>query len=162
MRNLPDWVLKYKTKGTHIILKNGKYYLYKVHSERRKDKSYPVLITDEYLGVITEKGLIKKKENIKTIIIKEFGLSNYYFNKLNDLNLDIDKHISLTLLFTYNDISNEAFNYSYLSIDYPEFNICNDVYELYENNKNIVLDNKSSNKLKNQYKVCVNNTWYEI
>ena len=40
MRNLPDWVLKYKTKGTNVILKNGKYYLYKVHSERRKDKNY--------------------------------------------------------------------------------------------------------------------------
>ena len=25
MRNLPDWVLKYKTKGTNVILKNGKY-----------------------------------------------------------------------------------------------------------------------------------------
>ena len=28
MRELPTWVLKYKTKGTNIILKNGKYYLY--------------------------------------------------------------------------------------------------------------------------------------
>ena len=127
MRNLPDWVLKYKTKGTNVILKNGKYYLYKVHSERRKDKNYPVLVTDEYLGVITENGLLKKKENIKKVIVKEFGLSNYYFNKLNNLNIDINKHISLTILFTYKELTLEAFNYSYLSIDYPNFIIDNDV-----------------------------------
>ena len=162
MRNLLDWVLKYKTKGTNVILKNGKYYLYKVHSERRKDKNYPVLVTDEYLGVITENGLLKKKENIKKVIVKEFGLSNYYFNKLNNLNIDINKHISLTILFTYKELTLEAFNYSYLSIDYPNFIIDNDVYELYENNKDIILDNTLSNKLKNQYKVCINNTWYEI
>ena len=162
MRELPTWVLKYKTKGTNIILKNGKYYLYKVHSERRKDKTYPVLVTDEYLGVITENGLIKKKENIKIIIVKEFGLSNYYFNELKKLNLDINKHICLTLLFTYNEISSETFNYSYLSINYPQCIIDSDVYELYENNKEIILDNSLSNKLRNQYKVCINNTWYEI
>lgn len=67
MHNLPDWVLKYKSKGTNIISKNGKYYLYKVHSERRKDKNYPVLVTDEYLGVITENGLIRKKKILKQL-----------------------------------------------------------------------------------------------
>ena len=112
--------------------------------------------------MITENGLLKKKENIKKVIVKEFGLSNYYFNKLNNLNIDINKHISLTILFTYKELTLEAFNYSYLSIDYPNFIIDNDVYELYENNKDIILDNTLSNKLKNQYKVCINNTWYEI
>lgn len=55
---IPGWAQKYKTKGTAIEKhSNNEFYLYKVHSERTKDKPYPVLVHDELIGVITEKGL---------------------------------------------------------------------------------------------------------
>jgi hypothetical protein len=75
----PDWVLGYKQKGTTIRLVNGKYLLYKVHSERRKDKKYPVLVQDEFLGVITEEG-------IKTSSKKMIDVSNIETMCLVDIN----------------------------------------------------------------------------
>ena len=61
----PTWVTKYKEKGTSIRKKGNKYYKYRVHSERRKDKKYPVLIQDEFLGVITkEDGFIPSKKRL--------------------------------------------------------------------------------------------------
>lgn len=58
MKDLPEYVLKYKKKGTSIKYSKGNYYLYKTRSQREPGKKYPVL-KSEYLGVITEdKGLI--------------------------------------------------------------------------------------------------------
>ncbi len=37
MTNYPDWVMKYKYKGSFINYSNGKYYLYSAHSERVPD-----------------------------------------------------------------------------------------------------------------------------
>ena len=34
MADYPDWVMKHKEKGTYVNFVNGKYYLYKAHSER--------------------------------------------------------------------------------------------------------------------------------
>jgi hypothetical protein len=55
---IPDWALKFKVKGT-ALEKHGKeeFYLYKVHSERTKDKPYPVLIHDELIGIVSKNGL---------------------------------------------------------------------------------------------------------
>ena len=53
---IPDWVKEYKEKGTTIRKRGNKYYKYKVHSERVEGKSYPVLVQDEFLGIITEEG----------------------------------------------------------------------------------------------------------
>lgn len=62
----PDWVLKHKIKGTYVQIRGGKYYLYRGHSERVPDKSYPVLKFDEYLGQITEQeGLITPKPPVR-------------------------------------------------------------------------------------------------
>lgn len=166
MRDLPDWVLKYKTKGTNIIKKNNNYYLYRVHSERRSDKTYPILVTDEYLGVITPDGLKTKKETIDNIIVKEYGLSNYYFNYLNTLNIttDINILISLTLLLAYDDVSIECFNYSYLSVNYEEFNIPNSldkINKLIQKHKITKLNIKETNRLRNINKICINNKFYD-
>ena len=74
----PDWVKKHRPKGTAIKYSNGQYRLYKVHSKRVEGKSYPVVVHDEYLGVITENGVIPpktKQVDISDIEVREFGES---------------------------------------------------------------------------------------
>ncbi len=66
MPALPDWVLKYKTKGIYARKTKKGYALYRGHSERVPGKSYPVLRCDEYLGIVTEKeGLVPSKPPVK-------------------------------------------------------------------------------------------------
>lgn len=72
----PDWVLKYKEPGMYVKKKDDSTYrLYRGHSERRPDKPYPVLVTDEYIGTITkEHGLVRTKPNIKgEVLVKRYG-----------------------------------------------------------------------------------------
>ena len=38
----PDWVMKYKEKGTYINKVGDKYYLYAAHSERVKGTGIPL------------------------------------------------------------------------------------------------------------------------
>jgi hypothetical protein len=59
--SIPEWALKFKEKGTQIHFLKGKYYLYKVSSKWDSTKKRAVKTTDEYLGRITENGLIKPK-----------------------------------------------------------------------------------------------------
>lgn len=54
MTPLPEWVLKYKTKGIYAKKTKTGYALYRGHSERVPGKSYPVFRCDEYLGIVTE------------------------------------------------------------------------------------------------------------
>ncbi|MGC9192350.1 MAG: hypothetical protein ACP5FQ_00360, partial [Thermoplasmata archaeon] len=74
----PDWVLKFKTKGSQIRVKNNNYYLYKVHSVWNKEKKRAQLITDKYIGKITPEGIIGPKyekviEQFKHVTAKEYG-----------------------------------------------------------------------------------------
>jgi hypothetical protein len=63
----PDWVLKFKSKGTYVQIRKGKYFLYRGHSERVSGISYPVLKFDEYLGQVTEDdGLIPPKPTVRS------------------------------------------------------------------------------------------------
>jgi len=57
----PKWVMKHKKKGTEIRKINGRYYLYKISSIWNKEKKRAQKITNEYLGIITEEGLIPPK-----------------------------------------------------------------------------------------------------
>ena len=76
----PDWVLKHKKKGTNISCISGRYYLYAVSSVWNKEKGRAQKITNEYLGRITEDGLIpSKKRTIKAetpVTVKESGASS--------------------------------------------------------------------------------------
>lgn len=165
MKEFPDWVLKHKKKGTNIILKNNNYYLYRVHSERRPDKKYPILITDEYLGRITEQGIISPKQKISKIIVKEYGLSNYYFtlisNQLNEWK--IDDIISLSLLYTYDEINYDVFNISYLSILYPKYKIKNDLSDIYNayEKQELIIATSVRNKLRSINKIIISNKIYD-
>lgn len=40
-KKYPDWVQKYRTKGTTVKKKGDSYYLYKRTSRRVKGKKYP-------------------------------------------------------------------------------------------------------------------------
>ncbi len=83
----PEWAIKFKTKGT-TLRKKGKdsYYLFKIHSERRKGKKYPFLIQDELIGTITEEGIkyntnrLIDVTNLNIISFNEF----YLFKQFND------------------------------------------------------------------------------
>lgn len=79
----PEWVYQYRTKGTSIKKVGENYYLYRTSSKRVPEKSYPV-VKSEYIGVITENGVImseKKKLNTNTPKVYEYGFS-YVLNEL--------------------------------------------------------------------------------
>lgn len=77
MANYPDWVMKYKKKGTYINKVGDKYYLYAAHSERIKGTDKIRRVSDGYLGRITEdNGLIPPKDKVASpVITYEFGFS---------------------------------------------------------------------------------------
>lgn len=120
----PDWVLKYKTKGTELRHLNNKYYLYLVHCERIDGKNKK--ITDKYLGKITEDGLIPPKNKYTNIVSYEYGLSFFMFkyciNIYNGL-MKTDKRVAskvfVIALFEYlydSPFNSFLFESSYLSI----------------------------------------------
>jgi transposase len=75
--NYPDWVEKYRQKGTNISCVDGRYYLYSVSSKWNKEKGRAQKKTDAYLGRITEQGLIPKTEKPpkeeSVVTVKEYG-----------------------------------------------------------------------------------------
>lgn len=76
-RVYPEWVQKYRTKGTTIKYVRGKYYLYKRTSKRIKGKKYPQSV-DTYIGIITPEGVIQSKRRMVTlsdISVYEYGFS---------------------------------------------------------------------------------------
>jgi transposase len=81
MTNYPDWVLKYKKKGTLVQKKKDDlYYMYRVHSQWNKEKKRAQLITDEFLGKITPDGFMEPKtkrimRRFDQIAVKEYGAS---------------------------------------------------------------------------------------
>lgn len=74
----PDWVQKYREKGTAIKKVGNNYYLYKHSSKRVPGKKHPIPV-DTYAGRITPEGLVKterrKIEQGSEIEVSEFGLS---------------------------------------------------------------------------------------
>jgi len=164
MSKFPDWVLKHKIKGTHIISKNGNYYLYKVHSERRPGKTYPVLVTDEYLGTITENGLISKKQKINDIIVKEYGLSIYFKDLTLKLIPSIDNSslVYIVLDLAYSKVTIETYNLSYISELYPN-SFVNNLPSIESKMflvKQKVDKNLNYDLLRQVYKVRINGNWF--
>lgn len=74
----PDWVQKYREKGTTVKKVGNNFYLYKHSSKRVAGKKYPVPV-DTYIGKLTPEGLQKEKTRKKIgsgdIEVKEFGFS---------------------------------------------------------------------------------------
>ena len=65
-KKYPDWVQKYRIKGTTVKKKGDSYYLYKRTSRRVKGKKYPQPV-DTYIGIITPEGVITKATKRKVI-----------------------------------------------------------------------------------------------
>lgn len=76
-KKYPDWVQKYRIKGTTVKKKGNSYYLYKRTSRRVKGKKYPQPV-DTYIGVITPKGVVqsnKRKVSLTDAEVWEYGFS---------------------------------------------------------------------------------------
>ena len=90
----PEWVEKHKKPGTNISCIRGKYYLYEVTSVWNKEKGRAQKKTGQYLGRITEEGLIPPKEKKKQAeltqpAIREYGASS----TLYAIGTDIYEHL---------------------------------------------------------------------
>ena len=77
MANYPNWVKQFREKGTAVKKVGNTYYLYKHTSRRVPGKKYPQAV-DEYIGVITPTGVVKKsrkKVSLENIDVHEYGFS---------------------------------------------------------------------------------------
>ena len=86
----PDWVMKYKKKGTLLQKKGEIYYMYRVHSKWNPEKGRAQLITDEYLGRITPEGLIEPKykrimKRYDQVSVKEYGATSLLLEISGDI-----------------------------------------------------------------------------
>lgn len=78
----PEWVQKYRERGTTIKKKGDSYYLYKRTSKRVPGKKYPQPV-DTYVGIITPDGIIqtqRKRVKLTDIEVWEYGYSNALWN----------------------------------------------------------------------------------
>lgn len=128
---IPEWALKYKEKGMALEKHTSKsYYLYKVHSKRVKDKSYPILVHDELIGIVTESGIeysTRKVVDVMSITVipvssspvinllplksrKMFEFTyllkiknKWYFSKLNNLQVAALEEIDIDYRRGFND-----------------------------------------------------------
>ncbi len=99
MSKFPDWVLKYKKKGTELREIRGCYYVYEVSSKWDKELKRPRKITGSYLGRITEaEGFIPKKTkqvqidqkaDAPILSVKETGITDF---------IEINLHLYISLL----------------------------------------------------------------
>lgn len=137
MANYPDWVMKYKDKGTFINYSNGKYYLYSAHSERVPGTDKVKRIYDEYLGRITEeKGLIPPKDKVSgEVFVLEYGLSATIISLCKDIYSGFRRNfkdradfvmVCSILSVIYGKYSEEIFKLSYLSIRFPDVDFSKD------------------------------------
>ena len=85
----PDWVEKYKKKGTSVKKIGDSYYLYSVTSEREKGRKYPIS-RQRYIGKITENGI--EKVGIRIIPEETEG------KVLGDLVPSVDKSLRKVVL----------------------------------------------------------------
>src|SRR3989338_7401719 len=97
LKDMPEWVLRQKPKGTQIIVKKDGFYLYKIKSVWDSVKKRPRKITEKYLGKITEDGIIKSKHervlsSLNHITIKEFGASALLNHLEQDLKSKLKKY----------------------------------------------------------------------
>ena len=90
MPKMPSWVLKHRQKCTQAVKISGHYYLYRISSRWDAEKKRSVKVTGEYLGRITEDGLIPPKHKrvermYKEISPKEFGATYFLQSVSQDI-----------------------------------------------------------------------------
>ena len=131
MAKHPEWATKHRTKGTELRFINGKYYLYEVSSKWNAIKKRSQKITGKLLGRITENdgfipsdknSLRKKSLSPSDINVKEYGVSAFIHNHLQDYIQLLRKHFPLyaetIIMLAYcrlvfqSPIKNTEFHYS--------------------------------------------------
>ena len=126
MADYPEWVMKFKEKGTYVNYVKGKYYLYAAHSKRVPDTKKINRVCDGYLGRITEEdGLIPPKDKVSGIVlVLEYGLSSTILAVYSNIHKGFKKTFTKNgdfvmaaaiLCFIYGQYSEELFRHSYIS-----------------------------------------------
>jgi transposase len=100
MSNFPSWALQHRKPGTELRRIKGHYYLYSVSSRWDKEAKKNRKVTGPIIGKISPDGQltpsIKRSEKskgiaknplefVKNIVIKEFGLSNFFLSYIEDI-----------------------------------------------------------------------------
>ena len=127
----PDWVMKYKEKGTYINKVGDKYYLYAAHSERIKGTDRVRRVSDGYIGRITkEDGLIKSGSSFKNPpTVYETGMSFAILSVteklLDGFNKSFRKngklvYCSSIIAYIYGSVSKSLFERSCLSLIFAD------------------------------------------
>lgn len=76
----PEYVKKYRPKGTVVKLVHGNYYVYKATSRRLPDKKYPVQVIEGIAGKIDVYGFhptTRVTVNVDQVTVRECGFTNY-------------------------------------------------------------------------------------
>jgi transposase len=72
-KNLPDWVVRWKTRGVEIQRRKGRFYAYRITSRWDPEKKRAQKVTLEYLGVVTPGGIKKARDTPRRYSVYEFG-----------------------------------------------------------------------------------------
>lgn len=107
MNKYPEYVKKFKPRGTIVKKVRDKYYVYKATSKRVEGKNYPVQVIQGLLGCIDEYGFHELNRMVidkEDVIIRECGFTNFLllFEDicLNDLNVDKSKKDSKIIFYS--------------------------------------------------------------
>lgn len=104
MNKYPDYVNKFRPKGTIIKKVNDTYYVYEATSKRVEGKKYPVQVVKGVIGKIDTSGFHStEKVKVDSIVsIKECGFTNYILlfkdSLLKDINLSQKMQDRITIL----------------------------------------------------------------
>lgn len=144
MSKHPEWATKFKRKGTELRFLNGRYYLYEVTSKWNPQKKRSQKITGKLLGKITEKdgfiespkyALRKKKLDINTISVREFGINaminTIFKDYISLIKKHFPKHYQEILVLAYcklaykSPLKKVSFHYyhSYFSEQFPDLKL---------------------------------------
>lgn len=144
MSKHPEWATKHRQKGTELRFINGRYYLYAVASKWDPELKRSKKITGSILGKITEENgfveseitkLRKREQVIKDLTVKEYGVTAFIDNNLNEYEVLLKKHfpehwqVIIALVYGrlvhHSPMKNMEFHYlqSYLSEKYPELSL---------------------------------------
>jgi len=80
MSKYPDFVNRYRPKGTIVKKVRNSYYVYRATSKRVPGKTYPVQVIEGLVGKIDKDGFHESYKTLvdsKEVIIREYGFSNY-------------------------------------------------------------------------------------
>jgi hypothetical protein len=110
MNKYPDYVKKYKPKGTIIKKVNDTFYVYEATSKRVEGKKYPVQVIKGVIGKIDKYGF-HSTEKVKVsndVFIRECGFTNYillfketFINDFSNRYRKKDREIILNSIICY-------------------------------------------------------------